>query len=144
MVKLAKKHKLLTYGFFIIGLLGETKKTIRQTINFAKKLPFDRAWFNVLVPYPGTEIFDLYAKGKSYYEIDWAGADAATGMIVEGIKYEDLTAEDMVYWQRRALREFYLSSPRRIISILRNMSFGSVKTLMKTSFFKHWIKYKNE
>ena len=143
-VRLAKKHKLLTYGFFIIGLIGETKKTIRETIDFAKRLPLDRAWFNVLVPYPGTEVFDVYAQGKSYDEIDWAGTDATTGMIAKGIKYNDLTAEDMVYWQRRALKEFYLASPKRVFSVLRNMSPGSIKTLMKTSFFKHWVKRDNE
>ena len=143
-VRLAKKHKILTYGFFIIGLLGETKKTIRQTIEFAKKLPLDKAWFNVLVPYPGTEVFDLYAQGKSYDEIDWAGIDTTTGMITKGIKYEDLNAEDMVYWQRRALKEFYLARLNRIFSILRNTSLGSIKTLTKTSFFKHWVKHKNE
>ena len=115
-----------------------------DSIILTKKLPLDRAWFNVLVPYPGTEIFDLYAQGKLFDEIDWAGADATTGMIAKGIKYEDLNSKDMVYWQRRALKEFYLSSPGRIFSVLRNMSPGSIKTLMKTSFFKHWAKHDNE
>jgi len=143
-VKMAKRHKILTYGFFIIGLLGETKKTIRQTIDFAIKLPLDRAWFNVLVPYPGTEVFDLYAQGKSYDEIDWGNVDATTGMITKGITYEGLTGEDLVYWQRRALREFYLAKPSRFFSVVRNTSFGSLKTLTKTSFFKRWINRKND
>jgi len=50
----------------------------------------------------------------------------------------------MVYWQRRALKEFYFASPKRVFSVLRNMSPGSIKTLMKTSFFKHWVKRENE
>lgn len=143
-VKLAKKHNILTYGFFIIGLLGETERTIRQTIDFAKRLPLDRAWFNVLIPYPGTEIFDIYAQGKPYDEIDWSNLDATTGMITEGIHYDGLSGEDLVYWQRRALREFYLASPRRFFSVMRNMSFGSIKTLMKTSFFKRILQHKND
>lgn len=143
-VKMAQKHKILTYGFFIIGLLGETKKTIRQTIDFAKKLPLDRGWFNVLVPYLGTEVFDLYAQGKSYDEIEWGNVDAASGMITKGIHYDGLSGKDLVYWQRRALREFYLANPRRVFSVGRNMSLGSLRTLMKTSFFKRWLRHKND
>ncbi|MDD5476676.1 MAG: radical SAM protein [Candidatus Omnitrophica bacterium] len=143
-VKMANKHDILTYGFFIIGLLGETKKTIRQTIDFAKKLPLDRAWFNVLVPYPGTEIFDLYSKGKPYNEIEWGKEDATSGMIAKGIHYDGLSGEDLVYWQRRALREFYLTNFRRFFSVIKNMSWGSLKTLMKTSFFKRWLRHKND
>lgn len=138
-VKMAKTHKLITYGFFIIGLPGETMKTIRQTINFAKNTPFDRAWFNILVPYPGTEIFDLYTKGRADAEIDWENIDASTAMIAQGIKYEDLSGPDLVYWQRRALREFYLCNPRVLMSVINHMSIGSIKTLLKTSFFKKSI-----
>jgi radical SAM superfamily enzyme YgiQ (UPF0313 family) len=143
-VKMAKKHGIMTYGFFIIGLLGETKKTIRETIDFAKNLPLDRAWFNVLIPYPGTEVFELYSQGKPYDEIDWSNLDATTGMITEGIHYNGLSGEDLVYWQRRALREFYLANPSRFFSVMRNMSLGSIRTLMKTSFFKRLLQHKND
>ncbi|MDD5731015.1 MAG: radical SAM protein [Candidatus Omnitrophica bacterium] len=143
-IKMATRHKMIAYGFFVLGLPGETKATIKQTIDFAKRLPLDRAWFNVLVPYPGTEVFDMYSKGKSYFEIDWGNIDANTGMISEGLKYDDLTGEELVFWQRKALKDFYLSSPKRTFSVLSNMSLGSIKTLMKTSFFKHWVSRKND
>jgi radical SAM superfamily enzyme YgiQ (UPF0313 family) len=139
-VRMAKLNKLITYGFFIIGLPGETTETIRQTIDFAKQLPLDRAWFNILVPYPGTEIFDMYAKGKSLDEIDWDNFDASTGMISSGIRYRDLQGPDLVYWQRRALREFYLSNPKVFMSVISHMNLGSIKTLVKTSFFKRLLK----
>jgi len=138
-IKMAKLHKFLTYGFFIIGLPGENLQTIRQTINFAKSLPFDRAWFNILVPYPGTEIFNMFAKDKSYSAIDWANIDATTGMIATGIKYKDLEGRNLVYWQRRALREFYLCKPKVLMSVISHMSLGSIKTLIKTSFFKRLV-----
>jgi len=138
-VKMAKRHKLMTYGFFIIGLPGENLQTINQTIDFAKRLPLDRAWFNVLVPYPGTEIFNMYSQKKPYAEIDWSNIDTSTGMIAEGIAYKDLTGPDLVYWQMRALREFYLSNPRRFFSVANHMSIGSIRTLLKTSFFKKLI-----
>lgn len=138
-VKAARKNKLMTYGFFIIGLPGETTATIRQTIDLSKSLRLDRAYFNILIPFPGTEIFNMYAKNKS--DIDWANIDSGTGMIAEGIEYEDLTGIDLVHWQRRALREFYFR-PRIFFSVLKHMRLGGIKTLVNTSFFKMLVKRK--
>lgn len=142
-IKMANLHKFLTYGFFIIGLPGENLETIRQTIDFAKNLSLDRVWFNILVPYPGTEIFNTYARDKSYFEIDWENIDTATGMIATGIKYKDLEEVDLVYWQRRALREFYLSNPKALMSVISHISLGSIRTLIKTSFFKRLVHRKS-
>jgi radical SAM superfamily enzyme YgiQ (UPF0313 family) len=136
-VDIARKNKIMTYGFFIMGLPGETKATIRETIDFAKKLKLDRAFWNILIPFPGTEIFKEYSKKKP--DVDWANIDSATGMIAEGIDYEDLTGDDLVYWQRRALREFYLR-PRLLLSVLSHMRLGSIKTLLNLSFFKKLVK----
>ena len=117
---------------------GETQNTIKQTIEFAKRLPLDKAWFNVLVPYPGTEVFAMYSKNKSRNSIQWDNIDTNSGMIADGIEYEDLSGSDLIYWQRRALLEFYFSSSKRLFNVLRNLSFGSLQTLMKTSFYKNW------
>src|SRR5687767_6281702 len=53
----AKKAGISNWGYFIIGLPGETEDTIQQTIEFAKKLPLDIALFHVAAPYPGTPFF---------------------------------------------------------------------------------------
>ena len=45
------------WGYFIIGLPGETVETIQQTIDFSKKLPLDIALFHIAAPYPGTPFF---------------------------------------------------------------------------------------
>ena len=45
------------WGYFIIGLPGETETTIQETIAYAKKLPLDIALFHVAAPYPGTPFF---------------------------------------------------------------------------------------
>jgi anaerobic magnesium-protoporphyrin IX monomethyl ester cyclase len=45
------------WGYFIIGLPGETEETIRETIDFSKSLPLDIALFHVAAPYPGTPFF---------------------------------------------------------------------------------------
>src|SRR5690606_36875431 len=53
----ARRAGIKNWGYFIIGLPGETEETIRETIDFAKKLPLDIALFHVAAPYPGTPFF---------------------------------------------------------------------------------------
>lgn len=136
-VKIAKSHKLMTYGFFIIGLPGETPETIKQTIDLSKRLCLDRAYFNILIPYPGTEVYEMYR--DHHPGVDWENIDSSTGMIADGIQYDRLTGSDLVYWQRRALKEFYFR-PRIFLSVINNMTLGGVKTLMNTSFFNRLVR----
>ena len=51
-VRLAKLEGMETFGFFMLGLPGETEKTMQDTINFAKRLKLDVAKFNITIPLP--------------------------------------------------------------------------------------------
>lgn len=53
----AKRAGLTTYGFFIIGLPGETLITWLESIIFAKSLKLDNCVWTILVPFPGTRVF---------------------------------------------------------------------------------------
>jgi len=55
--ELAKKARIKTYGFFIIGLPGETIWTWLKSIWFALKLRTNTVW-TVLMPYPGTQVYE--------------------------------------------------------------------------------------
>lgn len=54
-----KKLGLSIHGAFIMGLPGETRETIRQTIAFAKQLDLNSIQASLASPYPGTEFYDL-------------------------------------------------------------------------------------
>lgn len=56
--KITKKLGIATTAFFILGHLDETHETIKETIKFAKEIDADFAQFNVLTPYPGTEVYE--------------------------------------------------------------------------------------
>ena len=45
------------WGYFIIGLPGETVDTIQQTIALSKEIPVDIALFHIATPYPGTPFY---------------------------------------------------------------------------------------
>ena len=100
----AKKAGIKNWGYFIIGLPGETEDTIRQTIDFSKKLPLDIALFHVAAPYPGTPFFfEVVENGWFRKGTRWEQVDMDKGTVLD---YPDLPAERLLYWQKRAWREW--------------------------------------
>ncbi|HEX9115307.1 MAG TPA: radical SAM protein, partial [Anaerolineae bacterium] len=94
------------WGYFIIGLPGETEESIQETIAYAKTLPLDIALFHIAAPYPGTPFFyevaenGWFRKGTNWEEVDM---DESTVL-----DYPGLPAERLEYWQKRATREWSL------------------------------------
>jgi radical SAM superfamily enzyme YgiQ (UPF0313 family) len=100
----AKKAGIMNWGYFIIGLPGETEETIRQTIDFSKKLPLDIALFHVAAPYPGTPFFFEVVKNKWFRPgTRWEQVDMDKGTVLD---YPNMPAEKLLYWQKRAFREW--------------------------------------
>jgi radical SAM superfamily enzyme YgiQ (UPF0313 family) len=100
----SKQAGIMNWGYFIIGLPGETEQTIRQTIDFAKGLPLDIALFHVAAPYPGTPFFFEVLKNKWFRPgTRWEQVDMDKGTVLD---YPDLPAERLLYWQKRAFREW--------------------------------------
>jgi radical SAM superfamily enzyme YgiQ (UPF0313 family) len=54
-----KKLGLSVHGAFIMGLPGETRETIRETIEYAKALDLNSIQASLASPYPGTEFYEL-------------------------------------------------------------------------------------
>jgi radical SAM superfamily enzyme YgiQ (UPF0313 family) len=100
----AKKAGIMNWGYFIIGLPTETEDTIRQTIDFAKRLPLDIALFHVAAPYPGTPFFfEVVENGWFRPGTRWEQVDMDRGTVLD---YPGLPAERLLYWQKRAFREW--------------------------------------
>ncbi len=100
----AKQAGIMNWGYFIIGLPGETEDTIKETIAFAKKLPLDIALFHVAAPYPGTPFFFEVVENKWFRPgTRWEQVDMDKGTVLD---YPNLPAERLLYWQKRAFREW--------------------------------------
>ena len=102
----AKQAGIKNWGYFIIGLPGETVETIRQTIAFSKSLPLDIALFHIAAPYPGTPFFfEVIENGWFKEGTRWEEVDMDKGTVLQ---YPNLSAADLMYWQKRAFREWAL------------------------------------
>ncbi len=70
----AQKHKIKTGSFFILGQPNETRKTILSSIRLAIKINPTEPIFGSMVPYPGTQVAYMAAKGEAGYRLvttDW-------------------------------------------------------------------------
>jgi radical SAM superfamily enzyme YgiQ (UPF0313 family) len=115
----AKEAGIKNWGYFIIGLPGESVATIRETIDVSKKLPLDIALFHVAAPYPGTPFFfEVVENGWFRPGTNWEQVDMDQGTVLD---YPDLKAEDLLYWQKRAFREWALR-PGPMWTFLRSMN----------------------
>ena len=102
----AKRAGIKNWGYFIIGLPGETVDTIKETIAVSKSLPLDIALFHVAAPYPGTPLFfDVVKNGWFRPGTNWEEIDMDQATVLD---YPDLKAEQLLYWQKRAFREWAL------------------------------------
>jgi radical SAM superfamily enzyme YgiQ (UPF0313 family) len=68
--KLTKKAGIKTLASFMVGNIGETKSTVHDTINFAKKIDPDFYGFAIATPYPGSEFYQI-AKERGYIQKDF-------------------------------------------------------------------------
>lgn len=70
-VKIAKKVKIEALGFFMIGLPGETPRTIQKTIDLAIELDLDLIKIGIATPLPGTEFFDEWERRGLIRSHNW-------------------------------------------------------------------------
>lgn len=129
----ARNAGIMNWGYFIIGLPGETEETIQDTIQFAKKLPLDIALFHVAAPYPGTPFFFEVVKNGWFREgTKWEHVDMDKGTVLD---YQNLSAERLLYWQRQAFREWAFR-PGPILTYLKMLMYDprTFKTALNVGF----------
>ena len=103
-IRLCHRHGIKTWGYFIIGLPGETRQTVRETIDFAKSIPLDIALFHVAMPYAGTEFYFQAVANGWLNTSQWKHFDMNDSAVVQ---YADFSAEDILQATKQAFREFY-------------------------------------
>ena len=63
-VKYCKDTNIKTKGYFMIGMPGDTKETMQDTLDFADELKLDEVMFSITTPFPGTELWKTIDKDK--------------------------------------------------------------------------------
>jgi anaerobic magnesium-protoporphyrin IX monomethyl ester cyclase len=127
---LCQKVGIRTQAFFLFGIPGETPQTIRETIEFAKKLRPDSAQFAVVVPHPGTELYEI-CQSKRWLEYEsWEDFSAGNCLI----ETEKLSRKDVEKARIQAYREFYFRSSYIFATALRLRNLREVGSVFKSAY----------
>lgn len=117
-VKWCNQAGIETRGLFMFGNLGENKKSMEDSIRFAKSLDLDTATFHITIPFPNTDYWKIIKKEGEIYPKNYRDYIAYGNVIFQHGELDEKTLIDM---QKRAYREFYFR-PKIFIKTLRNMS----------------------
>jgi hopanoid biosynthesis associated radical SAM protein HpnJ len=113
----AKALGITIHGTFILGLPGETRETIQETIRFAREVDPDTIQVSLAAPYPGTALYEE-ARRNGWLEgealVDAAGVQQAT------LGYPHLGRTEIFHSVDLFYRRFYFR-PRKMISLAAEM-----------------------
>jgi hopanoid biosynthesis associated radical SAM protein HpnJ len=115
-------HKLglVVHGDFILGLPGETRETIKNTIRFAKELDVETIQVSVAHAYPGTELHEFATK-NGFMTAESKMVDEAGHQMVQ-IEYPGLPAAEVMDAVHQFYDEYYFR-PKAVYRILKKAAF---------------------
>jgi anaerobic magnesium-protoporphyrin IX monomethyl ester cyclase len=121
-IKWAKEANLFVAISLIIGYPGETRETLKQTLDFVRRVKPDDAYLSVAMPFPGTELRTLIEKKGWKMTSDWTRYDTMTPVF----ENPDLPSEEITNTRRIFYDTFY--SPRYVLR-------QAVKGYLKGNFY---------
>jgi len=109
----AKNVGMATNMNILIGMPGETKETIAETINFIKKVKPSRVLCSLLLLYPGTGVYDYAVKKGFIADSYWLDIDNKVPLFTDEHSEHRLIRFSMTIYLK-----YYFSSLKGIITFL--------------------------
>lgn len=136
-VKWTKEKGIKVLAQMIIGLPGETKETIRETVRTLIELDPDFVQFNFAIPYPNTEFYEWAVKNSRLKEERWDCFELDScimetdALSIKGLKRMRVYAYMKYYLRfstiKKAIRE--IKGLKDCVNFLRD----------SLNFFKEWV-----
>ncbi|MBI2857772.1 MAG: radical SAM protein [Chloroflexi bacterium] len=117
----AKKAGILIHGCFIVGLPAENAGSVRQTLDKAKRLPFDTVQVFPLIPTPNTPSWRWAEDNNFLVTKDFASWLRPDGSYACVVSRPDFTAGDVDRWVGIFIKEFYLRPSYVIYKLLQSL-----------------------
>ena len=117
-IRAIKNAGIEAEAYFTLGHPGESEEQIRRTASLVAELNPDSVSIDVIIPYPGTGVYEMALRGAGgYREIsdDWSSYAWYGGKIVD---VEGLSYEKILGWKRRIILSLYLKN-KRPLDLLR-------------------------
>jgi anaerobic magnesium-protoporphyrin IX monomethyl ester cyclase len=138
-IKLTRDVGIRTGSYFILGHPFESPKTALDTINFAAKLNTDSFSLGIMVPYPGSRIFEMAKKGEGGYKIISDNWDDFNKQYGNALELEHFSRKKLELFQLIGYLYFYLYNLRikDLIKIVKSYSPLLVKVFKKIFILKN-------
>ncbi|MFA5992260.1 MAG: radical SAM protein [Candidatus Pacearchaeota archaeon] len=91
-IKICRELEISVHLTFAFGLPGETKESLKKTMEYPIKLGVDSAQFSIVTPFPGTDYFNELEKENRIITKDWSKYDGADSAV---FRTENLTQKDL-------------------------------------------------
>ena len=111
-VEIIKRNNISLGTYFILGHPNETRETVHKTVDLAVELNTNTIAVGIMVPYPGTEIYEMAKRGVGGYRLlseDWSEYDKYGG---KSLELKGLSYEELLKYQKRAYIKLYLKNFR--------------------------------
>ncbi len=127
-VRMLRDANIEVVGLFIIGFPNESRVEIEETVDFALSLPITGGSFSILIPMPGTEIYDEVFIDEERLSIEELSSMTFTS-------YENnlsqLSSEELHKVQKNAFIRLHLR-PVVLFNMIKNMNHPQkLKLLMR-------------
>lgn len=134
--KMTRQLGIETTAHSVIGLLGESPETVKQSFKFMKEIDPDFAQFYCAVPMPWTEIYEEakqqgYITSENYEDYEQNMSIMHTG---------NMSPQEVEKWRGWIYKRFYLRPITILRTIKRIKNFNNLKkfTLMVKDFLT-WV-----
>lgn len=114
-VDLAHRRGMTVWGFFMLGLPGESADTLAQTVQLSRSLGLDVAKFEIFKPYPGTGLYEELVTQHAIHSAQWSDWGIHTPLVH---RVDGLGSRDIWRARRSAILRFHLR-PKALGALVR-------------------------
>jgi len=137
-IRSAHKEGIITTGYFVLGMPGETIESLERTLKFAKSLDLDEIGLNIAVPYPQT-VLEQSVKKNGYLKKD-ASLMIAEDDIGKVVFFETpmLSEGELLGFKNHFFKDFYKDK------ILKNPLYYGARALKDPSMIGRFLWKKSQ
>jgi radical SAM superfamily enzyme YgiQ (UPF0313 family) len=132
--RITRDEGIFRKAFVMVGLPGESWKTIQNTRKFLEKIDPDALTVDVVTPYPGTLLFEMAESKNWLISKDWSSYTSVDPIM----KFEGFSIEDMKRARRYLLDQARIEGKmKKIANAIIEHRFQDALTEVKTMIFDY-------
>ncbi|MCX6112236.1 MAG: radical SAM protein, partial [Proteobacteria bacterium] len=130
--RMCRKIGIHYFNSFIIGNPGDTRETVKQTIDFSISLRSVMAGFNIMIPFPGTPLFNKYYAKQALSITNWKNWCSVGDDLPFEYKHTKLNMKELQKLTAGAYYKYYL----RPAQLWRMITFAGLRPSIFLSYIR--------